>query len=46
MVRKAMAIEREINDAWNIQDASASEKRKESHSSCSSGEKWRTSVPQ
>ena len=46
MVRTAMAIERGIDDAQSILDAGASEKRKESHSSSSSGKKWRTSIPQ
>ena len=45
MVKTAMAIEREIDDARSIRDASASEKRKESCSSSSSGKKRRTSVP-
>ena len=45
MVMTTMAIEREIDDARSIQDAGASEKRKESHSSSSSGKKRRTSVP-
>ena len=39
MVRTAMAIEKEINDAWSIRDAGDSEKRKESHSSSSLGKK-------
>ena len=39
MVKTAMAIEREIDDARSIQDVGASEKRKESHSSSSSGKK-------
>ena len=37
MVKTAMAIEREIEDAWNIRDAGTSGKRKESRSSSSSG---------
>ena len=45
MVRTVMAIEREIDDARSIRDAGASEKRKESYSSSSSGKKWRTSAP-
>ena len=36
MVRTAMAIEREVNDAQSIQDAGASDKRKESQFSSSS----------
>ena len=39
MVRTAMAIEREIEDAWSIRDRGASGKRKESRSSSSSGKK-------
>ena len=46
MVRTTMAIEREIDDAQSIWDASASDKMKESHSSSSSRKKRRTSVPQ
>ena len=45
MVRTTMAIEREIDDALSIRDASASEKMKESHYYSSSGKKRRTSVP-
>ena len=45
MVKTAMAIKREINDAQSIRDAGSSEKRKESHSFSSSGKKRRTSVP-
>ena len=45
MVRTAMAIEREIDNARSIRDAGASEKRKKSHSSSSSGKKQRTYVP-
>ena len=45
MVRTAMAIEREVDDAWSIRDVSASVKRKEIQpSSSSSGKKQRTSV--
>ena len=39
MVRTAMAIEREIEDARSIRDAGADDKRKESQSSSSSGKK-------
>ena len=46
MVRTAMAIEREIDDAKSIQDVGASRKRKESHPSSSTGKKQRTSTPQ
>ena len=46
MVRIAMAIEREVDDAQSIRDASASDKRKESQlSSSSSRKKHRTSTP-
>ena len=46
MVRTAMAIEREVDDAQSIWDAGASDKRKESQlSSSSSGKKQRTSTP-
>ena len=40
-----MATEREICDARLIRDAGATEKRKESHSSSSSGKKRRTYIP-
>ena len=43
MVRTAMAIEREIEDARSIRDASVSGKRKESQSSSSSGKKLKAS---
>ena len=43
MVRTAMTIEREIEDAWSIRDAGASGKRKESQSSSSSGKKPKAS---
>ena len=43
MVRTTMAIEREIEDARNIQDAGTSGKRKESQSSSSSGKKLKAS---
>ena len=39
MVRTALAIERDVNDAKSIQDAGASDKRKENHSSSSSSGK-------
>ena len=46
MVRIAMAIKREVDDAQSIWDASASVKRKESQpSSSSSGKKQRTFAP-
>ena len=46
MVKRVMVIEREVDDAQSIQDASASDKRKESQlSSSSSGKKQRTSTP-
>ena len=45
MVRKALAIEREIDDARSIQDTGADDKRKEGQPSSSSGKKKRTSVP-
>ena len=44
MVRTVMAIEREIEDARSIRDASASGKRKEDQPSSSSG-KHKTSIP-
>ena len=43
MVGTALTIEREIEDAWSIQDAGVSSKRKESQSSSSSGKKQRAS---
>ena len=46
MVRKTMAIEREIEDARSIRDAGASGKMKESQSSCSSGKKPKASSSQ
>ena len=47
MVKTTMAIEREIDDAWSIRDASVSEKKKkENQSSSSSGKKQRTSASQ
>ena len=45
MVSTSMAIEREIDDAWSIRDASASKKRKEDQPSSSSRKKQRTSIP-
>ena len=45
MVRTALAIEREIDDAWSIRDTGASDKRKEGQSSSSSGKKQRASIP-
>ena len=46
MVRMAMAIEREIEDAWSIRDASTSGKRKEDQPSSSLGKRQRTSIQQ
>ena len=46
MVRTAMAIEREIDDAKSIRDEGASGKRKESQPSSSIRKKQRTSTPQ
>ena len=46
MVSTTMAIEREVDNAWSIRDAGASDKRKESKlSSSSSGKKQRTFSP-
>ena len=46
MVRKTMAIKREVNDTKSIQDAGASDKRKKNHQSSSSlRKKQRTSAP-
>ena len=45
MVRTAMAIEREIDDAWSIRDTSAGDKRKGGQSSSSSRKKQKTSIP-
>ena len=46
MVKKTMAIEREVDDAQSIRDASASGKMKKSQlSSSSSGKNQRTSTP-
>ena len=44
MVRTALAIEREIDDARSIRDTGASDKRKKGQLSLSSGKKQRTSV--
>ena len=44
MVRTTMAIEREIDDAWSIRDACASEKKRENQSFSSLGKKQRTST--
>ena len=47
MVRTTMDIEREVDDAWNIQDASVKDKRRESQpSSSSSGKKHKSFTPQ
>ena len=43
MVGTALTIEREIEDAWRTRDTGASGKKKESHSSYSSGKKPRAS---
>ena len=45
MVRTAMAIEREIEDARSIRDAVVSGKRKKDQHSSSSGKKQKTSIP-
>ena len=45
MVRTALNIEREIDDARSIRDTSAGDKRKEGQPSSSSGKKQRNSVP-
>ena len=45
IVKTAMAIEREVEDARSIWDASASDKRKKNQSSSSSRNKQRTSTP-
>ena len=44
MVRTALAIEREIDDAQSIQDTRAGNKWKEGQPSSSSGKKQRTSI--
>ena len=43
MVKTAMAIEREIEDAWSLRDAGTSGKRKESQTSSISGKKPKAS---
>ena len=45
MVGTAMAIEREMEDAQGIRDASVDGKRKEDHPSLSLGKVQRTYVP-
>ena len=46
MVKTAITIEREVDDAWSIRDVGASDKRKKSQLSfSSSGEKKRISTP-
>ena len=45
MVRTAMAIEGEIDDAWSIQDTGVGDKRKDGQPSSSSGKKQKTSIP-
>ena len=45
IVRTTLAIERVIEDAWGIRDASAGGKRKEDQPSLSLGKRQRTSVP-
>ena len=45
MVSTTMAIEGEIDNAYSIQDAGASEKRKKDQPSSSLGKKRRTYVP-
>ena len=45
MIRTAMAIKREIEDAWSIRDTGASDKRKEGQPSSSSGKKLKTFIP-
>ena len=46
MVGTALAIEREMEDAWGIRDTSAGRKMKEDQPSSSLGKRQRTSVPQ
>ena len=47
MVKTAMAIKREVDDAWNIRAAGVKDKRKESQpSSFSLGKKQRTPTMQ
>ena len=43
MVRTAMAIKREIDDAWSIRDTGASDRRKEGQPSSTSGKKPKAS---
>ena len=45
MVKTAMAIEREIEDAWSIRASSTSEKRKEDQPSSSLGKRHKTYAP-
>ena len=45
MVGTALAIEREMEDARGIRDASAFGKRKEDHPSSTLGKRHKTSVP-
>ena len=45
MVKAAMTIEREVDDAQSIRDAEASGKRKEDQPSSSLGKRQRTFVP-
>ena len=45
MVRTALAIEKEIDDARRIRDTGAGDKWKEGQPSSSSGKKQRTSIP-
>ena len=45
MVKTTMAIEREIEDAWSIQAAGTSEKRKDDQPSSSLGKRQKTSAP-
>ena len=44
MIKTALAIEREVEDARSIRDMGVNEKSKENQSSSSSGKKQRTSV--
>ena len=46
MIGTALAIEREMEDAQGIRDASVGEKRKEDQPSSSLEKRQRTSVPQ
>ena len=45
LVGTTLAIEREMEDAWGIRDASAGGKKKKDHPSSSLGKRQRTSVP-